>query len=393
MTATKLRRHLDSHQDRERFKCTVEDCGETFRKQSTLDVHVAKVHEKIKPFVCAFLDDDGKACNSRFTSVYKLKDHEGRIHRTKRYTCSICSASAPEETTPDDGPNLVAFSTYSALNEHTASQHPPTCTECGLRCVTQTTLKAHMEVCHSGLSLGERKRFKCSEANCNAAFTKRGNLNLHVRTIHAERRFVCDIAAAKLAKGLEAWNGKDACGIALPAKSQMVEHIRTRHLGLSPGPLPRNRKARKSNRTATAIDVLVGDGEQDLPRSELGCPVEDCDWFFPDDYDLEQHLIATHNLSEEEVQSLPRDNDGTIELCQLRPSLSTGLPVVVSKADMEAERLFEELYEYRGGEDSAGCDDRFWIGGQDSLAVNSGGDISWLDEETEMRRLIDEEGG
>ena len=104
---------------------------------------------------------------------------------------------------------------------------------------------------------------------------------------------------------------------------------------------------------------------------------------------MEQHLIATHHLSDQDVMSLPRDSVGTIESLHVRPSLSSH-SVIVTKADMEAERLFEELYDHPQNPADGG-EDRFWVGGHDSFGQPGQGDLPWLDEEAEMRRLIDDE--
>ena len=390
LTPTRLRRHEAAHEGREKFKCPADGCGQTFRKHSTLQNHVAKVHDKVKPFICAFLKDDGKRCNAGFDTAYKLRDHEGRLHSTKRHVCTICSqlevASSAEDYMDR---NNACFSTYMALQEHIASDHPPRCTECGLECVSQATLRGHIEICHSSLTLDERKTHMCPQSGCEASFTKKGNLNTHIRTVHAEKRFPCDVSTVAGIKGVEKGSGDRACGDSFATKGQMIQHVRTAHLGLPDTKPAKSRKQKRAGRRGTsAMERLTGMDDND---DDIACPVPQCEWTFFRKYDLEQHLVASHAFSSSDIWSLKVNAASTNQAWdpQQLPGMNATFTTSYSLASGGAS---EESMYYTDGEHRS--QDRFWLGGSNNLEGNaSNRSHQWVDDEMEMRRLIDDLDG
>ena len=389
LTATRLRRHQAAHEGREKFKCEVEGCEQAFRKHSTLQAHIAKAHKKVKPFICAFLNDMGKRCNMGLDTAYKLKDHEGRLHSTKRYACSTCASAgsgAPDQMAED---HPVSFSTYSALQEHIANQHPPMCSECGLECVTQATLKSHIEVCHGNLSLDQRRTHLCPEPNCQARFTKKGNLNVHVRTVHAERQFACSLAVANGIKGLEDWLGNGACGLSFPSKARMVEHVRTNHLGAPTRPPGGSKKEKRARRKGKSVmSKLTGSDSEDNDDGNILCPIHECEWTFLRHYDLEQHLIASHAFTDRDILALEANATSLNEVFSMQQTLQA-YPKLVDNGNLAAGSSFG-AHDQSLDEDQ-GEGDHFWLGGGDNLDHMQDQDTNqWFNDEYEMRRLIDD---
>lgn len=383
ITSTRLKRHQAAHEGREKFRCIAPGCGQTFRKHLTLQAHIAKIHEGRKPFVCSFLQD-GKRCGAGFETAAKLLSHQGRIHEMKRYSCTICSL--------EDG---VAFSTYSELLDHMGTDHPPKCTECGLKCSTQRELKIHVEIQHGTVDLDERRTHICPEPDCGAGFTKKNNLNVHIRTVHGNTRFVCgDIDPATL-KNVGEWDGSGACGIATTTKANLEHHIRTVHLGLpwnSKGKLQwKRRRAQRKEVSATAWLTGYGYGEES--GQHIACLVQDCDHCFLEENDHESHLKFHHALADVEVQALrTRAEDGDALFARAAFQDSTAF---ATTEDLEAERAFDM---YPGGdldmddaEDSleraAFRGDPFWFGGPPDVMTEDGDD-EWLGE---MRQLINDD--
>ena len=385
LTATRLRRHLAVHKARQSFTCTAPECGQVFRKHSTLHAHIAKIHERKKPFICAFLQEDGKRCNVGFDTVSKLKDHEARLHMVKRYTCSLCSAYEQSNNVDDAAcPSQYAFSTYSELQIHIAAEHPPTCTECGTKFTCQATLRSHIEVCHGGLDIDARKTHLCPMSECAARFTKKGNLNIHIQTVHGDKRFVCSVETFKHLKGVETWDGTNACGTPFTSKAHLIQHIRNAHLGLDSKPtgkLKLSRRARRKEVSASAR--LTGSGYAEESGRNIMCLVTACPYRFLREYDHELHLRSHHGMADQEINALLSRNE-TPDGPYATPS-SSGYLFSAGFQDMAFERDFDEHFEHTAPDE----EENFWLGDNEFLdqPTLGNGDL-WLHDEMEMHRLI-----
>lgn len=303
-----MRRHRAAHEGKEQFRCVIEPCGQVFRKHGTLQKHIIIVHEGKSPFICRVLDDRGEECGAGFDVAGKLKSHEGRIHGGKRFWCTVCSsAPIPRETDLGQEGTKDGFSTYTELQDHISVKHAPTCETCGLQCKSQRALKSHIDIVHGPLGVDERRKFACDESGCGRTFTKRGNLNVHVRTVHAEKRFVCGGTDLSSLKNVAEWDGLNACGQAMSTKQSLEGHIRTAHLGL-----PHSRKKtdtslaeRKTRKKPISTLVrLTGAGYENESGRDISCLLPDCSFRFIRDYDLEVHLTFHHGLSNNQMESL-----------------------------------------------------------------------------------------
>lgn len=348
-------------------------CGQTFRKHTTLQAHAAKVHEGKKAFVCAFLNDDGRRCNAGFDTAGKLKDHEGRMHETKRYTCSLCQQH--EQPRPEEAAGercAVAFSTYTALQEHMAAEHPPTCTECGLKCASQATLKSHIEVVHGALDVNDRRTHICPQQGCGAGFTKKGNLNVHIQTVHRDKRFVCSTSASKDLKGIEEWNGMDACEMPFTSKAHLVNHIKTSHLGLNTRPTGKLKKEKRVRKNEiSAVARLTGSGYAEESGRSILCMIPGCQWRFHREYDHELHLQSHHGSADLEQTS--RTGAETVD-----DVFAPAWPQEMGVLDPQHDHLHDQ----DDGEE-------FWLGGgEDDAQGMARSSNSWLHDEMEMRQLV-----
>ncbi|KAK0281783.1 hypothetical protein LTR35_007464 [Friedmanniomyces endolithicus] len=286
-TATRLRRHVAAHEAKEETTCPLPGCGRVFRKQDTLQRHIKTAHLHEKPFRCEHVDVDEEGvaveCSQAFAKSDGLKNHIAREHSGMRYFCEICTEQPghvaygsalddehrldmsmdpltledsmvyPEPTLEEIQPdtethsstpptNRVGFATYSDLQLHLRTLHPPTCTfpGCGKICESNRALKAHQEIEHSALTT--RQTHLCTWPDCDRGFTKAGNLKVHYRSVHMKARgFICGefdlsdrMGAEGIADGaaiLKGWNGV-GCGRGFGTKANLEEHIRTQHLGM-----------------------------------------------------------------------------------------------------------------------------------------------------------------
>ncbi|KAL2007877.1 hypothetical protein VTN00DRAFT_7859 [Thermoascus crustaceus] len=322
VTGSRLRRHLAAHDGRDKYRCTeYPPCKETFRKHSTLQRHVMMVHLNQKPFPCPHVDPiTGQRCAQAFDTAGHLRAHEARLHTEKRFSCAECSQqrqdardglSATETTAEAE----VSFPTYALLQAHIRSAHPPRCPNCPITCSTSRELRRHLEIAHGDVGLEERKVFPCTVPGCDRSFTKKGNLTVHIRTVHdGEKRFVCGETDLSSSKKVEGWNGQDGCGKRYGSKLALEEHVRTAHLGfqnakaerrqrLGLGKSPQGKTKRKPPVPST-LAALTGEGYAEETGRHIPCFVDGCEHRFHRDYDLWVHMSGKHGYSEDDIQNL-----------------------------------------------------------------------------------------
>ncbi|KAF8677527.1 Zinc finger, C2H2 type [Rhizoctonia solani] len=115
-TAQHLRAHESAiHQGEKPYKCTL--CTLAFGKHNALRRHIADSHSSpgTKPYRC-----EHTGCTKSFATNQKLKSHT-KVHDATRYACAHPDCSNDSASTP------VQFPTWSLLQEHMRSAHPPKC--------------------------------------------------------------------------------------------------------------------------------------------------------------------------------------------------------------------------------------------------------------------------
>lgn len=200
--------------------------------------HIIETESSL-PFACA-----QAGCDKRFPTVSKRKTHM-RTHETGRYTCAyphdrpqhqpegqVCPSSHANSSNIECAQvHMWVFDTWSALQAHIRSDHPPTCPrpECAGKTFKRAeNLAAHLrrheqrdadaaarrellagsagadaELAQDSVSDGEAEMsglrggmegrdYACEEAGCPKAFKSAYALSTHVRTAHlGERPFGC----------------------------------------------------------------------------------------------------------------------------------------------------------------------------------------------------------
>lgn len=281
-TGTRLRRHIASHEGKEKYRCRGYDgCDETFRKHETLKRHILVVHENTKPFPCGHTHSDtGETCTKSFDTAEKLKSHQRAVHDESRFLCIICLRTEAAEdlqtgsTTAE--PKACSFSTFSELQAHIAEVHPPTCQYCPTSFKTNKELKRHLELQHGILDTDKpnAKSFACTHPGCKQIFTKRGNLNVHVKTVHERKKdFVCGQSTIPVPSELENDSQVFAhgCGRSFTSKASLVEHVRITHFHLPSKRTLREATKKKAKRAADDDDnpptILT---KKRMPRRDKG---------------------------------------------------------------------------------------------------------------------------
>ena len=344
-----------------------------------MEAHVRQVHEGIKPHICQFLDDNGKMCGIGFDKSGQLRSHEGRMHSRNTFECAICSSD-------QFGDGRPAFPTYGALQEHIKADHPPICEQCGLACASKSALKSHIEVKHGGTSLEERKNFTCPEPGCGRRFTKKGNMNTHVQSVHSNKRYVCGSIDMANLNDVEGWNSSSACGKGFGTKANLQEHIRTIHVGLESRKKGKSQRATRKVKKESVVARITGANDEPIPCTILGCKFN-----FATTFDLVSHLQARHGLADTEVLAMtPVEEDE--EVVFARPGFQ-GAIAFATNDDLDAEAAFDmqangdrELGLDMGEDEDMFNGGNFWLGGVSSDKAEDA--VEWLHEEQEMRGLI-----
>ncbi|KAL8733849.1 MAG: hypothetical protein Q9166_001837 [cf. Caloplaca sp. 2 TL-2023] len=360
-------------------------------KHGTLQKHILTVHEGRKPFSCKVQGENGDTCGQDFETAGKLRAHEGRVHGGQRFWCSICITDTASEGNPmkqglKDG--AAGFSTYAQLQEHIKTTHPPECGTCGLVCSSQRELKSHVEVRHGTLSVDDRKTFVCPEPGCGRAFTKKGNLNVHVEATHKAKKYVCGEVSLESLKNVEGWDGRNACGRALSTKGSLQNHIRTVHMGMG----RRRRKASDqvlndpNDGNTMNLMKLTGAGYHDNSRRRFVCLIPDCIFRFRRGYDVQIHLMTRHGLSEHDAEALIAGAEGHVGSMQADHE---DLPEnVMQDTDPKSWHLMDTHGCEHADNDILTEGGRFWIG-DESNDYEARGDDEWFEDEREMREVED----
>lgn len=194
----------------------------------------------------------------------------------------------------------VGFTTDPQLQSHMRQEHQ-NCMFCDYKSSSLWELETHIEIHHSGKTVQDRKTVACSYPGCDKKFTKKSNLNVHVRTAHEGFRFICG-EVELTGPGLEAWTNDQGCGDKFSTKVRLEDHIRFIHLGQE---RPKLSKTDKSAPT-DVIDEISG--VTNVKKQTLRCP--QCNEGFIRYYDLNAHVAAVHPITtiESTVDSVPFTN-------------------------------------------------------------------------------------
>ncbi|KAH7921273.1 hypothetical protein BV22DRAFT_1038843 [Leucogyrophana mollusca] len=203
-TLQHLHIHEAIHSGAKTYACTKASCDKVFAKHHQLRDHLCTVHAPpgTKPYQCTH-----DACAKSFATNQKLRAHL-KTHDDKRYTCSH-TACLPS-TSSSQPTNFYA--TWSALQSHIRTAHPPTCTTCDRTFASHANLRAHAKL-HEQKEVehllgdheedegdeGERKRkkrrggevgrdWKCDFSECGKDFKSKKALTTHHKITHLGRR-------------------------------------------------------------------------------------------------------------------------------------------------------------------------------------------------------------
>ncbi|KXN87363.1 Transcription factor IIIA [Leucoagaricus sp. SymC.cos] len=338
-TAQHLRVHVGWHEGIKPFSCPEDDCLESFSKHHQLRSHIADVHSPpgTKPYRC-----EHPQCTKSFSTNQQLKAHS-KTHDEKRYTCVHIQCINKLNDNP------AYFPTWSALQNHIRSVHPPTCphVSCsGRTFTTQKGLRAHMKL-HEQREMMEvleeksaddeidhqpakRRRggdwgrdWICDVEICAKDFKSKKALTVHKNVTHlGQRNFMCSYEGCQKAYGYKhllqrhmakAHGSDDETCTEFPDDSLpgSDEEDETADVSLditkitgymySQAAQTKIQQGRALRCPFPDLQSLIGSSQSvegtDLQQSTL-LPVQKatCDYAFTRAYDLRRHLQASHGF-------------------------------------------------------------------------------------------------
>ncbi|KAF2275901.1 uncharacterized protein EI97DRAFT_450698 [Westerdykella ornata] len=300
-TKQHLKEHIKSHE--RLFYCTgYPPCTEAFRKQKTLDSHIAQKHLKINPWACTFIDaETGEKCTKSYQTEGSLRLHTKTCHNgkvTEVFFCVHCPAPGAQMETFETEMGIITqpteplrFATKEELLNHEKVHHPPECMLCNRKFASQMNLDNHVAVVHGDPK--SQPQLPCPYPDCKSVFKKRSNLNTHIWSFHEKRKnFKTD---------LKAWDGHNACGAAYASKSSLEQHVRRDHLKMPNRKQMRKMRKSRAPPPPSALRLLTGVGF-DGGRT-ITCLQEGCQHTFFRDYDLRRHMRAEHDMEPHDIEA------------------------------------------------------------------------------------------
>ncbi|GAM83399.1 hypothetical protein ANO11243_013870 [Dothideomycetidae sp. 11243] len=223
------------------------------------------------------------------------------------------------------------------------------------------------------VDLEERRLVECQEPSCTRKFTKKGNMLVHYRSAHEQKKFTCGEFAIGGSTLVPEWDGSGACGRGFATKASLEKHVRTQHLHL-PLKVSKGKEKRKQRKARMAgHDEATEHEDHEFYDHER--PYENqCD----DGKESEETRIffggeaATMltGVGYERVRHIPC----VLEVCQQRFKRTYDLELHLQAAHgfnilaaMDAAESAQEMEALSGGQ--------FWVGGDD--------DEAWLGDEGE----------
>ncbi|KAI8611366.1 hypothetical protein BC830DRAFT_1141495 [Chytriomyces sp. MP71] len=257
-----LQRHMKAHADPLPYKCPQPGCTMSFAKQVQLKKHES-FHTGQLPYKCLH-----EGCDRHFASNTKMLTHAKSHSEDPRYLCGQPSCHA-------------AFTKWSLLQAHIKELHKIICKACNATFTTKYSLKMHLKT-HE---LETREVYTCTAEGCGKVFMTSSSRTVHIRSVHEKiRPYKCTAPE---------------CPAAFAHKHLLMRHLR-KHIDIpelvpaavsppkyTPDPLPAELQK---------IDLITSITGHTFRTDKRGivCSMPGCLQRFGREYDLSRHMDACH---------------------------------------------------------------------------------------------------
>ena len=254
------RHHRKSHLAAKNFSCPV--CQKKFKYKASVN-RCLELHGKLDPqkFVCPL-----ENCAVTLTTKEGLRGHVKKHGERKRFQCEICTKS---------------LSGKSELTRHIKNVHGDTerkfeCSVCGLKCLTSSQLRSHMQT-HS------KQRFPCLFEGCQSVSNTQYGLNYHFKKKHGQinhRKSVKEIEEDK--------------------KTMLSCEVCGRKVKSGASPLHSMKLHMRTHKNQSTLDCPVQNCENKIFASSNSFGTKDVSYQLPVQY--YNHIESKHGISFQEYE-------------------------------------------------------------------------------------------
>lgn len=184
-----------------------EGCNKMFRLKCHLDRHRCANRILQVKFTCT-------VCKQEYSRIDRLnkhmKDkHNGKKAKKPKFTkCKFCGIRVSRK-----------FDLIRHIRAVHFSEKPHKCDDCGEMFAVKSNMLEHQKCVHNGDAAKAASKFPCP--NCDKKFTRRYNLDVHVKTVHEQKKlYVCKL-----------------CKQSLGSNRALKQHIEAKHEPLDKRPL------------------------------------------------------------------------------------------------------------------------------------------------------------
>ncbi|XP_023294026.2 transcription factor IIIA [Lucilia cuprina] len=302
--------HLDRHEYKhtgiKKHACHYENCTKTYSIVTHLKRHIRSTHERQPEEVIKNVPCEVDTCDKLFTSISNMQRHIREVHENpKVYQCQFCEEK---------------FTQKLKMRRHEISKHtgiyPYNCDKCSRGFYQKWQWEKHEETCkiypcsncdetfdkwtlflkHCKETQHSRKYYKCEY--CERAYVKPGELQKHVAAKHLEDENSCAGAYKCSYEG---------CQKSYAYERNLRQHIATTHEG-----------------------------------KKFKCSKEDCDKEFSSSQNLQKHLKRDHcpEMAAKQKEQATNSNKTTLKRKQRKDA---GMPKVSHLAQLSGITVDKDL--------------------------------------------------
>ena len=182
-----LKYHIVTSHDAAYNMC--EECGKSFKHKNILSMHIKDKHSG-KILNC---DQCDFTCKGQTT---QLSQHKYTRHWTAQIICIYCNFLTSSKSEMEDHKTTHQGDQISTLSctksdarkrKEKEAQMDLICHLCNVKKKSKASLRLHKSSIHDGV------RYKCLEDGCKFSGRQKGQLTVHIESVHLQIKYQCDV--------------------------------------------------------------------------------------------------------------------------------------------------------------------------------------------------------